>query len=222
MRQTWDTVDRYLVDAVVRPHPGFDDVQRRADAAGLPAIQVSAPQGKLLYLLARMVRARRVLEIGTLAGYSTIWLARALPDDGRVVSLEIDPRHAEVAGANCAAMKVDHLVDIRVGPAVESLSRLAFDNAAPFDLVFVDADKASIAEYVEWSIQLSHPGTVIVVDNVVRGGSVVDADSDDASVLGVRRFNDMLAADPRLDATTLQTVGSKGYDGLTLALVTSP
>ena len=219
MEQTWDTVDRYLTDAVVRPEPGYLAVQRAADLAGLPPIQVSAPQGKLLHLLARMVGARRVLEVGTLAGYSTIWLARALPDDGRVVSLEIDPRHADVARANCAAMNVGQLVDIRVGAAVDSLSRLAFDNVPAFDLVFIDADKASIPEYVEWSLQLSHPGTVIVVDNVIRGGAVTDADSEDPSVVGVRRFNEMLAQDDRLDATTIQTVGSKGYDGLTLALV---
>jgi predicted O-methyltransferase YrrM len=220
MEETWETVDRYLTETVVRPEAGYAELQRTADSAGLPPIQVSAPQGKLLHLLARMVGARRVLEVGTLAGYSTVWLARAVPDDGRVVSLEIDPHHADVARANCAAMGVDHVVDVRVGPALDSLSRLAFDNVAPFDLVFIDADKASIPDYVEWSIQLSHPGSVIVVDNVIRGGSVVDADSEDPNVQGVRRFNEMLAQDARIDATTIQTVGSKGYDGLTIAVVT--
>ncbi|HUW16490.1 MAG TPA: O-methyltransferase [Actinomycetes bacterium] len=219
MERTWETVDRYLTETVVRPDAGYAELQRAADTAGLPPIQVSAPQGKLLHLLARMVGARRVLEVGTLAGYSTVWLARAVPDDGRVVSLEIDPRHADVARANCAAMGVDHVVEVRVGPALDSLSRLAFDNVAPFDLVFIDADKASIPDYVEWSIQLSHPGSVIVVDNVIRGGSVVDADSEDPNVQGVRRFNEMLAQDVRIDATTIQTVGSKGYDGLTIAVV---
>jgi predicted O-methyltransferase YrrM len=220
MDQTWDAADRYLTDLVVAPDPGFAEVQRAADDAGLPEIQVSAAQGKLLFLLARMVGARRVLEIGTLAGYSTVWLARAVPVDGAVVTLELDPKHADVARANCARMGVGDIVDVRTGPALDTLSRLAFDNVGPFDFVFVDADKASIPEYVEWAVQLSHPGTAIVVDNVIRGGSVVDSNSDDPNVQGVRRLNQMLAEDPRLDATTIQTVGSKGYDGFTLALVT--
>jgi predicted O-methyltransferase YrrM len=219
METTWEAVDRYLTELVVAPDPGFDDVQRAADDAGLPAIQVSAAQGKLLHLLARMSGARRVLEIGTLAGYSAIWLARALPVDGTVVTLELDPKHADVARVNCARMGVGHIVDVRTGPALDTLSRLAFDNVEPFDLVFIDADKGSIPEYVEWAVQLSHAGTSIVVDNVIRGGSVVDADSADPNVQGVRRLNQMLADDPRLDATTIQTVGSKGYDGFALALV---
>jgi predicted O-methyltransferase YrrM len=219
MEGTWDAVDRYLTGTVVLPDPRFATLQEAADEAGLPAIQVSAAQGKLLHLLARMVGARRILEIGTLAGYSTVWLARALPADGRMVTLELDPHHAAVARENIARMGLEPVVEVRVGPALDSLSRMAFDNTAPFDLVFVDADKASIADYVEWSVQLSHPGTVVVVDNVVRGGAVVDAESDDPNVQGVRRFNAMLAGHERLDATTIQTVGSKGYDGFTLAVV---
>lgn len=220
METTWDAVDRYVTEVVVAPDAGFAEVQRAGEEAGLPSIQVSAPQGKLLHLLARLVGARRVLEIGTLAGYSTLWLARALPDSGVLVTLEIDPHHADVARTNVARMGLADTVEVRVGPALDTLSRMAFDNVQPFDLVFIDADKASIPEYVEWSLQLSRPGTVIVVDNVVRGGAVIDAGSEDPSVQGVRRFNEMLAHDDRLDATTIQTVGGKGYDGFTLAVVT--
>lgn len=219
METTWDAVDRYVTEVVVAPDAGFAEAQRAGEEAGLPSIQVSAPQGKLLHLLARMVGARRVLEIGTLAGYSTLWLARALPESGVLVTLEIDPHHADVARTNVARMGLADVVEVRVGPALDTLSRMAFDNVQPFDLVFIDADKASIPEYVEWSLLLSRPGTVIVVDNVVRGGAVVDAGSEDPNVQGVRRLNEMLANDDRLDATTIQTVGSKGYDGFTLAVV---
>jgi len=219
MSDIWDAVDTYLTATVVNPDPGFAAVRRATVDAGLPPIEVSAPHGKLLHLLARVVGARRILEIGTLAGYSATWLARALPADGVLVTLELDAWHAEVATRNVEQMNVASLVDIRVGPAAESLAQLVAEQAEPFDLVFIDADKASIPEYVEWAVRLAHPGTVIVVDNVVRNGRVLDADSDDPNVQGVRRMNELLASHPRLDATTIQTVGSKGYDGFTLAVV---
>ena len=191
-----------------------------SDAAGLPAIQVAPNQGKLLNRLPRIRGARRILEIGTVGGYSTIWLARALPDDGRLVTLESDPHCAAVATANIARAGLDHIVDIRVGKALDTLPLLAAEEAGPFDLVFIDADKPSNPDYLEWSLKLTRPGSVIVGDNVVREGAVTDAAGDDPRVQGVRRFTELIARHPRLTATTLQTVGSKGYDGLTLALVT--
>jgi predicted O-methyltransferase YrrM len=215
----WSAVDAYL-DRVVG---AADDALltgalARSEAAGLPEIQVSAPQGKLLMLLARMCGARRILEIGTLGGYSTIWLARALPADGRLVSLEIDPRHAEVARANLAAAVPRAAVEVRVGPARDTLPELAREGAGPFDLVFIDADKPNNSAYLDWAIRLSRPGTAIVIDNVVRNGKIIDPDDDEPSVTGTRRLFDALAADPRVDATVIQTVGAKGYDGFVLAL----
>ncbi|MEV6117804.1 O-methyltransferase [Streptomyces sp. NPDC052109] len=177
-------------------------------------------QGKLLNLLARIRGARRILGIGTLGGYSTIWLARALPDDGRLVTLESDPHYAAVAAANVARAGLEQVVDIRIGKALDSLPLLAAEEAGPFDLVFIDADKPSNPEYLEWSLELTRPGSVIVGDNVVRDGAVTDPSSDDPRVQGVRRFTELIAEHPRLTATTLQTVGTKGYDGFTLALVT--
>jgi len=212
---TWTAVDRYLVDTLFDPDPILDAAQRAADAAGLPAISVSPAQGKFLHLLARIRGARRILEIGTLAGYSTIWLARALPPGGRLITLEFDPRHAEVARANLAAAGLADRVEVRVGRAIDALPALQGET---FDLFFIDADKPSTTEYFQWAVKLSHPGSVIVVDNVVRDGRLVE-DPDSADVQGMRRFLSAAAAEPRADATALQTVGVKGYDGLALLLI---
>lgn len=208
-----------MTDLLVPSDEALDAALDASAAAGLPAIQVSASQGKLLHLLARMQGARAILEIGTLGGYSTIWLARALPEGGRLVTLESEPRHAEVALANVARAGLADVVDLRLGPALETLPRLESEGLGPFDLVFIDADKEGYPTYFDWSVRLSRQGTLIVADNVIRAGGVVDPDTDDARVLGVRRFNELVAADPRVSATAVQTVGSKGHDGFTLALV---
>ncbi len=209
-----------LVDLLAPNDAALDGALAASTAAQLPAINVAPNQGKLLQLLARLCGARRILEIGTLGGYSTIWLARALPDDGRLVTLEIDPRHAEVARASFVRASLADKIELRVGPAADSLPRLSDERAGPFDLIFIDADKASTAEYFSWALRLARVGSVIVVDNVVRDGAVIDADSNDAAVQGVRRFFERLAAEPRVSATALQTVGAKGYDGLAIAVVT--
>ncbi|HEX4149238.1 MAG TPA: O-methyltransferase, partial [Pirellulales bacterium] len=188
-------------------------------AAGLPPISVSPNQGKLLWMLARIQAARSILEIGTLGAYSTIWLARALPVDGRLITLESDPRHAAVAQANIARAGLANRVELRLGLALETLPEIAAEGSGPFDLVFIDADKPSTPDYFDWALKLSHLGSVIIVDNVVRGGAVIDAASEDPSVQGVRRFHELLAAEPRVSATAIQTVGSKGYDGFAIALV---
>ena len=218
-QDTWNAVDRYFSDVLV-PH---DAVLEAAIAdsitAGLPQIHVAPNQGKLLNLLARSIGARRILEIGTLAGYSTLWLARALPADGRLVTLEFDAKHAGVARANFMRAGLDSRIDLRLGKALDTLPKLAAEGAGPFDFTFIDADKASIPEYLGWALKLSRPGSMIVIDNVVRDGAVIDTASTHASVQGVRRMNEMLASDPRLDATAIQTVGSKGYDGFAIALV---
>ena len=217
--QLWDDVDAYIGEHLV----GHDDVQEKAldDAreAGLPQIQVSAPFGKLLHLLVRICGARRVLEVGTLGGYSAIWLARALPAEGRLVTLELQQHHADVARTNLDRAGVGDVAEVRVGPALESLAALEREGGDPFDLVFIDADKVNGAAYVDWAIRLGHPGTVIVVDNVVREGKVIDEASDDQAVIGTRAVYDKLSSDPRLDATAIQTVGSKNYDGFALAVV---
>ena len=215
----WSSVDRYLTDLLIGPDTALDAAQDASVAAGLPAIAVAPNQGKLLYLLARMLHARSILEIGTLGGYSTIWLARALGPGGRLVTLELDPKHAAVATSNIARAGLSDVVDVRVGEAINLLPELERDGRAPFDLVFIDADKHSIPEYFQWALRLSRPGTLIVVDNVVRAGAVVDAESTDPNIQGVRRFNEMLSRETRVSATTLQTVGSKGYDGLAFVLV---
>ena len=215
----WTAVDRYLVDALVPPDPVFDDALRTNAAAGLPAIDVAPNQGKLLYLLARMSRAQRILEIGTLGAYSTIWLARALPAGGSLITLEVEARHAEVARANIERAGLSSVAKVRLGPALQSLTQLASEGTAPFDFIFIDANKEAYPEYLEWSLKLSHSGTAIVADNIVREGAVIDAADPDIRVQGVRRFIEAVAADPRLDATALQTVGSKGYDGFALAIV---
>jgi predicted O-methyltransferase YrrM len=215
----WAQVDEYIRDVVAAEDAGLRGALDATAAARMPAIQVSAPQGKFLQLIARAVAARRILEIGTLAGYSTIWLARALPAEGKLISLELDPRHAEVARANLDGAGLAELVEVRIGAALDNLQQLVGEGAAPFDLIFIDADKEGYSAYLQWSLRLSRPGTLIIADNVVRGGAVVEAQSDDPRVQGVRRFNELLASDPRVSATILQTVGSKGYDGLAIALV---
>ncbi|CAA9550072.1 MAG: O-methyltransferase [uncultured Thermomicrobiales bacterium] len=215
----WAAVDRYFAEALIPPDPVLDAALADSDAAGLPPINVAPTQGRLLHLLARMVGARRILEVGTLGGYSAIWLGRALPEDGRLVTLEADPAHAAVARANLARAGLADRVEVRVGPALETLPRLAAEGQGPFDLVFIDADKPNNPGYVHWALELSRPGTAIVVDNVVRGGAVADPASRDAGVLGVRRLMELIAAEPRVVATALQTVGAKGYDGFAVALV---
>lgn len=213
------SVDRYLADLLVRGDGALDGALEAAAAARLPPHEVSPTQGKLLHLLARIQGARAILELGTLAAYSTIWLARALPPGGELVTLESDPAHADVARTNLVRAGVDGVVDVRVGPALELLPRLAEERRDPFDLVFLDADKRRNADYLTWALRLTRPGSVIVADNVVRGGAVADASSEDPSVCGVRRFFDVLAGEPRLTATAIQTVGAKGHDGFAIALV---
>jgi predicted O-methyltransferase YrrM len=215
----WAAVDAYFTELLAPPDPVLAAALAAAVAAGLPAHEVTPGQGKLLHLLARLRGARRILEIGTLAGYSTIWLARALPPGGRLVTLEANPAHAAVARVNFARAGLDGIVELREGRATDSLHELVEAGEAPFDLVFIDADKPSNPDYLIWALQLTQPGSLIIGDNVVRGGAVADPDSADANVRGVRRFLEMLASDPRLDATALQTVGSKGWDGFALALV---
>ncbi|MGA3210893.1 MAG: O-methyltransferase [Terriglobales bacterium] len=218
-QEQWKSVDRYFTNLLVRPDPALDQALAASAAAGLPAIHVAPNQGKLLYLLARLRGARSILEIGTLGGYSTIWLARALPAGGRLVTLEADAKHAEVARANLARAGLDGIVEIRLGSASDSLSRLASEQRGPFDLIFIDADKQSYPDYFTWSLKLSRPGTLIIADNVVREGEVIDQKSNSPDILGIRRFIEMLAAESRVSATAIQTVGSKGYDGFAFALV---
>lgn len=220
MSQTiWKQVDDYVNAHLVGADPILDAVQAAGTKAGLPDIAVSPSQGKLLYLLARIHGAKRILEVGTLGGYSTIWLARALPPEGSLITLEANPKHAEVAKSNIAHAGFAKIVDVRLGMAIDTLPALEAQGRAPFDLVFIDADKASTPDYFTWALRLSRPGAVIIVDNVIRDGAIIDGDSTDPNIQGVRRFNDMLAAEPRVTATTIQTVGSKGYDGFTLAVV---
>src|SRR4051812_8501077 len=218
-RDRWTAVDRWITEALVPPDPALDAALQANADAGLPAIDVSAPQGRMLELLARLTGARRILEIGTLGGYSTTWLARALPADGRLVTLERDPGYADVARGNLARAGVAEHVELRVGPALETLPTLAEEATEPFDLVFIDADKASTPEYFSWALRLVRPGGLIIGDNVVRDGAVVDEDSDDPGVRGMRRFVEVMAAEPRVRATVIQTVGAKGYDGFALAVV---
>ncbi len=216
---TWTAVDEYVTALVVHPDGALDDALSATARAGLPPISVTPPQGKLLEILARMVGARRILEIGTLGGYSTIWMARALPAGGRLLSLEIDPRHAEIARENLRAAGVGSVAEVRVGAALDTLAQLAGEGADPFDLVFIDADRTNLPAYFDWSLRLTRPGGVIVVDNVVRHGAIVDEATTEPDVVAIRRFNEMVAGESRVLATTIQTVGSKGYDGFTLALV---
>jgi len=218
-QDVWTAVDEYA-SRLLAPHDdALDAALDAAAAAGLPAIQVSAPQGRLLELLARTQGARQILEFGTLAGYSTIWLGRALPADGRLVTLESDPAYAEVARGNIARAGLTEIVELRVGQALDTLPGLASEGYGPFDFTFIDADKANTPAYFTWALEHSRPGSLIVADNVVRAGALADADDDDAKIKAQRRLHEMLADEPRVTATTIQTVGSKGYDGFTIALV---
>lgn len=217
--RTWTAVDKYVIEKLLRSDQGLDKALERSAEAGLPPINVSPPQGMLLMILARSIGAKRILEVGTLGGYSTIWLARALPQGGRLISLEIDEKHVEVARANVADAGLSEVVEIREGPALEILPELEVERAGPFDLFFIDADKPSNPEYFEWAVRLSRPGSLIIVDNVIREGEVIDAKSRDPNVEGVRRLNDVMASEHRVIATEIQTVGAKGYDGFAIAFV---
>ncbi len=218
-QETWTSVDRYITDVLVGPDSALNAAQEASDDAKLPPINVTPNQGKLLMLLARMLGAKNILEIGTLGAYSTIWLARGLAKNGRLITLELDPKHAEVARANIARAGLSDTVELILGRAIDTLPRLAAKKRGPFDLIFIDADKPSNPDYFAWAMKLSRPGSLIIVDNVVRSGAIVDAGSKDASVQGVRRLNELIAAEKRVTATAIQTVGSKGYDGLAFVLV---
>jgi len=221
--QLWSDVDRYIEERLVGADDALAQALRSSAEAGMPAIALSPAQAKLLHLLARVHGARSILELGTLGAYSTIWLARALPPDGRLITLELNPDYARVAGANVERAGLSDLVEIRVGPALEGMRELIEQGAGPFDLIFIDADKQGTPEYFTHALQLSRPGGVIVVDNVVRGGAILDADGEDPRAQGMRRFHELLAGEQgggqSVSATTIQTVGSKGYDGFTLVLV---
>jgi predicted O-methyltransferase YrrM len=220
----WTAMDRYICDRLLPEDEALDAALAACSSAGLPPIAVTPAQGKLLELLVRIQGARRVLELGTLGGYSTIWLARGLPPDGSIVTLELDPHHAEVAAANLERAGVREMVQLRVGAALQTLPELVAEGAGPFDMIFIDADKGNYPGYLEWSLKLSRPGSVIIGDNIVRGGVILDPDGYDprlgeGGVQEVRRFYDLLAAEPRVSATAVQTVGEKGHDGFILALV---
>lgn len=217
--RTWTEVDGYLAGLLAPEEPVLAQALADSAAAGLPDIAVSPVQGKFLNLLARLMRARRILEVGTLGGYSSIWLGTALPPDGRMTTLELEPRHAEVARANLSRAGLADRVEVRVGPALESLRALEAERADPYDLVFIDADKENNPAYVEAALRLTRRGAAILVDNVVRGGRVRHAHETQPSVVGTRRMFEMMAAEPRLDATAIQTVGAKGWDGLAIAMV---
>jgi predicted O-methyltransferase YrrM len=216
---TWTAVDRYIEDRFALNDPALEATLADSAAANLPAISITASQGKFLWTIAKAMGARRMLEIGTLGGYSAIWLARALPPGGRLITMELEPRHADVARKNFVRAGVDDRIDVRVGPALQSLQTLAAGGSDPFDLVFIDADKGGYAEYFAWAVKLARSGTLIIADNVVRDGRILDAASTDESVAGIRRFNDAVAVEPRVTATAVQTVGAKGYDGLAFLLV---
>jgi predicted O-methyltransferase YrrM len=215
----WTAVDRYISELFIAPDFALEAALDSSKAAALPTINVSPAQGKLLHLLAKVQGARKILELGTLGGYSTIWLARALPPDGRLISLEVDPKRAEIARANIARAELANVAEIRIGRAIDSLQQLETEGGGPFDLIFIDADKPGYAEYLPWALKLSRPGTLIIADNVIRKGAVADPTSTDENVQGIRRFNEVLAAEKRVSTTVMQTVGSKGYDGLALILV---
>lgn len=218
-KDTWTAVDRYITDWLVPADPVLDAASADNAAAGLPPIDVTPNLGKFLHLLALVRGSKRILEIGTLGGYSTIWLGRALPSGGRLITLEADPKHAEVARSNIARAGLSGTVDLRVGLALDTLPQLEREKIEPFDLIFIDADKSNNPEYLNWALRFSRRGSLIIVDNVVRDGKVLDANSPDQDIRGVRRMFEMLAAEPRLSATALQMVGTKGYDGFVMALV---
>lgn len=218
-KEQWTAVDHYISDRLASSDPALTQALNDSEAAGLPAISVTPNQGKFLQLLARLHGARKILEIGTLGGYSSIWLARALPPDGRLITLEASPKHAEVAKKNIERAGLAGVIDLRLGPALELLPHLATEGLGPFDLIFIDADKPNTPEYFNWALKLARLGSLIVVDNVIRDGAIVNDGSDDPSIIGMRRFFDLVAKDSRVSASALQTVGSKGYDGFSLALV---
>lgn len=220
IQDRWTAVDEYIADLLVPSDAILDATLESSDKADLPPINVSPNQGKLLHLLARIHAAKNILEIGTLGGYSTIWLARALPADGHLITLEYDPNHAEVASENIKRAGLSDVVDIRVGAALDTLPLLVDNGFAPFDLIFIDADKPNNPSYLKWALKLSRRGTLIICDNVVRGGAVVDSSSSDPNVRGIREFLELIASEPRVSATAIQTVGSKGYDGFAIAIVT--
>jgi len=221
-QEQWAAVDRYFTEQLRLSDPVLEAALQANSAAKLPAIDVTPTQGCFLHLLAKMISARLILEIGTLGGYSTIWLARALPPEGRLLSLEFSPVHAEIAQANIQRAGLSARVEIRVGAALDSLPKIAQQGLAPFDFIFIDADKPNNPHYLEWAVKLSRPGTLIVVDNVVRDGAIADASSSDPSIIGTRQMFEWMSRDPRLSATALQTVGAKGYDGFAIAIVTPP
>lgn len=217
--ETWTAVDRYIEERLIDADPALERARRAAEEAGLPAIAVTPAQGKLMHLLARSLGATRILEVGTLGGYSAIWLARALPSGGQLVTLELEPAYAAVAAASIEGAGLDERVDLRIGPAARTLAAMVTSGEEPFDLVFIDADKRSTPEYFARALELTRPGSVIVVDNVVRDGRLISPDSGDPDIEGNRTFHERLASERRVSATTIQTVGAKGYDGFTLALV---
>ena len=219
MESTWTEVDEYFAERLARNDAALQAALADSETEGLPAISVTPTQGKFLQLLVRIRKAQRILEIGTLGGYSTIWMGRALAPGGTIVTLEIDPKHAEVAHRNIERAELRGRVEIRVAPAAESLAQMKQEHVDPFDLVFIDADKASTAAYYDASVELSRAGSLIVIDNVARQGKVIEADTDDVSIQGIRRAVDRIAGDPRVSATAIQTVSSKGYDGFLLAVV---
>jgi predicted O-methyltransferase YrrM len=216
----WTAVDKYITDLLIPPDSALDAALAASTANGLPAINVAPNQGKLLQILARSVGAKRILEVGTLGGYSTIFLARALPPAGKLITLEYEPKHADVARANIERAGLSHMVDIRLGKAIDTLPRLAAEGMGPFDLVFIDADKAGNADYFAWAMKLTRVGSLIIVDNVVRKGAVLDS-AGDANAQGARRVLEAMGKETRVSATAVQTVGSKGYDGFAIAVVIS-
>jgi predicted O-methyltransferase YrrM len=220
-KDVWDAVDNYFEKMLIPHDSVLDDALAACFAANLPAIQVSSVQGKLLHLLARIMGARNILEIGTLGGYSTIWMARALPEGGRIITLEADPKHAEVARKNFARAGVEGKIELRLGKALETLPQVATDGRGPFDMFFIDANKSNMPEYFEWSLKLARRGSVIIADNVVREGAVLDGNSKDADIQGIRRFLEMVGKEKRVSGTALQTVSTKNYDGFALVLVTT-
>jgi len=219
MQEQWSAVDEYVAELLAPHDPALEAALSASEAAGLPAIQVSPPQGKLLWLLAKSIDASSILEFGTLGAYSTIWLGRALSAGGRLITLEADPSYAKVARESIARAELADVVDLRVGPALDVLPELHAEGAGPFDFTFIDADKENSPAYFAWALEHSHPGSLIVADNVVRDGSLADPDSGDAKVQAQRRLHEMVAAEDRVTATTIQTVGGKGYDGFTISLV---
>jgi predicted O-methyltransferase YrrM len=218
-QELWTAVDKYINEMFIPSDSVLEAAVRAGTEAGLPSIQVSPSQGKLLHLLARSVGARNILEIGTLGGFSTIWMGRALPPGGRLLTLEADAKHAEVARTNFARAGLQKTIELRLGPALNTLPQVAAEGRGPFDLIFIDANKSTMAEYFDWALKLSRRGSLIISDNVIRDGAVIDAESADPDIQGVRRFNERVAAERRVSATEIQTVGSKGYDGFALVLV---